>query len=341
MTESNPKGCVTVNNGVVTTKTLKKGITEGKATVQATYNGRSMTYSITVNGNVPQNESMMIDGKKTAITATKTLNLNVGTKKSVTISIPKSLRTPSGNIQYTVSRVGVCNIGEPVYNNADRTKASKAKVEITPMDAGAAYISWYIQDDAGERTCAVAKVIVKKPVTGIEIPGYDATPLSLTAGSGVRIGINETADNTDPKSFTFSVKGKGIKVSRSGYVSAITPGSHGTVTVKVGKISKSVDVNVSDTTNYIALNKTSVSVKIPKASAKKPNTVSLKLSVPKRASDQPSVYWSVGGAPKGISVSQSGIVSVDGTANPGCYVIAADAGGTDGYGRATCEIMVK
>lgn len=191
--------------------------------------------------------------------------------------------------------------------------------------------------DSKGTSCAVTKLIVKKPTTEITIANK-ATGLDLKVGEGKRLIVNGTKDNTDSKEMAFSIKGKGVKVSKSGYVTAVTPGSSAVVTVKSGKLSDSIQVRVSDDykDKYLALSKTSVNVTLPKPGAK-PKTVAIKLTLPKKA-EQPTVTWSVARAPQGITIDQVGKICVDSTASPGCYTVKATA---EGFNTACCELIIK
>jgi hypothetical protein len=163
----------------------------------------------------------------------------------------------------------------------------------------------------------------------------------LNAGEGKRLTVTGTKGNTDSKDLSFIVNGKGVKVSKSGYVVATTPGSEATVTVKAGKVSDSIRISVPSAEKYLSLNKTSANIKIPKSTATKNSTVALKLTTPKKKEDQPNVTWSVAGDPEGITVF-NGVVSVGSYANPGCYTVTAtpeDA--SSGYNPAYCELIVK
>ncbi len=44
---------------------------------------------------------------------------------------------------------------------------------ITPVKAGAAWITWYMEDSSGQRTQAVTKVIVKQPVTSLTVDSVE------------------------------------------------------------------------------------------------------------------------------------------------------------------------
>ena len=134
----------------------------------------------------------------------------------------------------------------------------------------------------------------------------------------------------------FSVQGKGVKVSKSGYVVGTIPGSSATVTVKDRKVTTTVDLKVSDFTgNYLTINKNTINVYLPKPGAKE-KTATLKLATPKMNQERPSVVWSVEGAPEGITVND-GKISVGSNASPGCYEITATS---EGYNTAYCELIV-
>ena len=213
------------------------------------------------------------------------------------------------------------------------SNGSKVPFEIIPKDAGATYLIWSLTDEKGNETRAYTKVIVKKPVTELEITGDS----ELAVGQGKWLKVTCTKDNTDPKDPVFSVKGKGIKVSKSGYVVATEPGAKGTVTVKSGKVLSSIDVEAATPKKYLALGQTSVTVSAPKSGAK---TAKITVAYPKK--DQPKVKWTVAPADLGVTVNENGIVSVSELAKPGLYeIIATPSDAESGYNEATCELIVK
>ncbi len=335
VTESNPKNCITVSNGVVTAKKA------GTAKVSASYGDTSVVFDITVDGTVPQNTSVTVNGKGCKITAAKSLTINMGAsgkKPTVSVGIPAPFKDESKTIGYEVLKEGICTVGEPVYNNSDRRKASKATFEITPVEAGATYIVWYMENDNKERTQACTKVIVKKPVSELMIEDSDK-PLTLNIGEGKRLVVIGTKNNTDTKALSFSVKGKGVKVSPSGYVAATVPGSSATVSVKLGKVQKSIEIRVAEKSgDYLTLANTSIAAVAPKPGAKA-KTVALKFATPKK--NQPSVTWSVSGTSAWISIID-GKLYVESTTPPGCYILKANPmDKSGGINAAYCELIIK
>ena len=132
----------------------------------------------------------------------------------------------------------------------------------------------------------------------------------------------------------------GIKVSSTGYVTGVIPGGSGSVTVKSGKVSSTISVQVKEGTDRIfRLNKTFSSVVIPHT-GNNAKIIKLKPVVPNKAADWPKITWSVLGNPKGVIV-KSGIISVDSSAMPGSYIIKATPVEDSGYNSAYCEILVK
>lgn len=338
--------CVSVKDGVVTAKALKKGVEKGAATVTAKCNGISVPFEVTVDGTVYKNEPIEGEkGKKYKITAPKTLMLNAGTKKTVSVGIPAQLRDDGFVIKCDVSKPGI--IGE--LSAPDRSNPSKAVYDIEPLKAGAAYIVWSMEDANGTTTAAT-KVIVKAPAGDFAIGTEESELSPLTVGTGKRLILTGQTGCTDAMKPSFSVKGKGVKVSRSGYVVAETPGANAEVFVKCGKVKKSIKVSVSGEyeNSYILINKNTISVKAPKPGAAKPKTAVLKLSMPKK--DRPDAEWMVMGTdasgktvtPDGISLEpstgQSTVISVGESASPGCYIVTAAAGG---YNTAYCELVVN
>ncbi len=158
-----------------------------------------------------------------------------------------------------------------------------------------------------------------------------------------RLTVTTTKGNTDTKDLSFSVKmrkGKGVKVSKSGFVTAASPDAEAEVTVKSGKVKKTVTVKEDPYSgSVLALNKTSVNVKLPKKGAK-PKTAALKITVPKKG--QPKVTWGIMDSPEGITVDPDGRVTVTDGASPGCYTVTATPDDTSsGYNPACCEAIVR
>ncbi len=196
-------------------------------------------------------------------------------------------------------------------------------------------------NDGGEETQAATKVIVKKPITELKFVESDET---LIVGEGKRLAVIGTEGNTDTGDLSFSVNGKGVKVSKSGYVVATAPNSRATVTVKSGTIKDTISVKVSSFGGkYLTINKNSIVVTAPKPGGSS-RTVKLQLATPKKI-DQPWVSWSIMGSPKGISVNENtGEITVDSSALPGCYVVVVapkEMFTSDSYKEAHCELIVK
>ena len=268
---------------------------------------------------------------------TKTVKLNIGdAAKKITIGLPKALQELE--VTPEIENDDICSLGEPQYD----ATGSKATFMVSPKDAGATRIIWTVTDNDGEQTQAYTKVMVKKPITELSLEGSDSI-LTLTVGKGRRLAVTGTKDNTDSRELSFSVQGKGIKVSKSGYVIGTVPGATGTVKVKAGKVTDSVDIRILDYGNsYFNINRNSVSLKPPKAGAK-PRTAALKVAVPDKKMGMPSVSWSVPGSPEGIIIdSRSGKVSVSDSASPGCYIVTAEPTSLDkGFRTVCCEVVVK
>lgn len=334
-----PGGCISLKNGVVTAKKA------GTAEVTASYGSSKVEFYITVDGSAPKGKTVS-DGKKTyKLTAPKTVNAKVGEIKKVGIGIPANMKNDRSflTVKETVNNLTTENLKIKWlgYNNYDRTKATKGFFEIEALDVGTTYVVWTMTDENGKEVSAVTKVIVKKPITELHIAEKESSPLTLNAGEGKRLTVTGTKGNTDSKDLSFSVNGKGVKVSKSGYVVATVPGSEAIVTVKAGKVSDSIRISVPSAEKYLSLNKTSANIKTPKPAAMKNSSVALKLTVPKKKEDQPNVTWSVAGDPEGISVF-NGVVSVGSYANPGCYVVVATPEDTSsGYNPVCCELIVK
>lgn len=322
----NPKGCVTVKNGVVTAKK------PGKATVTAVYRDEKAEFHINVHGNVPDNVVTSSGGMK--VNATKSVNLSVGSAgKKVTVSLPKSLA--GSEVIPEIRDEGVCSLsaGTPDANG------SKVSYTVTPEDAGATWIIWTAYDGHNDEIQAYTKVIVKKPLKELDIEGSDST-LLVNAGECTRLVVTGTEKNTDTKELSFKSDEKGIKVSKSGCVIATAPGVSGTVTVKAGKVSAQIRIRSNPDTpeRFISLNKTSLALSAPKGL--KDKTTKLKVTVPKKKADQPKIDYSVLGLSPDIYAEDDGLIKVGSVAHPGCYTIVAIPT-TGDYHPVYCELIVK
>lgn len=340
------KGCVTLKNGVITAKKA------GKAVVKASYGGLVMTFNITVDGTVPATKTISFGKKVLKINAPKSATLTQSTPektktKKINVSIPKELRnadvTLSANI---LEDKQAFEISGPTFNNADRTKASTASFEITPTGAGASYVIWSAKDKDGNEATTYTKVIVKKNNTDLVVENKeDIEKMKLPVGEGVNLSVITTTGNTDLALPAFSVKGNGFKVSKSGLVIATKPGASGTVTVKLGNKKDEVNVYSQEKTSdnpYLLMSKPFVDITIPKPTAKKNQTVTLKLSTPKKSI--PDVVWSIiDYEHQGMELDQtSGKLTVSANAAPGCYTIICKAADDNaGYNTAVCEVTLK
>lgn len=336
---ADPKNCISVTNGVVTAKNLPKSTKTGTAVVKAVCGPETLTFNITVDAAAYNNLPIIEGKKKIQIAATKTLTLNADAKGKASISVPAGLRERTGNIEYTIENDAVCSVGGVTYTS----NGSKAAFEITAEDVGATYIEWSLADAKGNETKSYTKVVVKKPAGDIRINDYEELK-SLTAGQGTWLEVVGTQDNTDSKEPTFSVKGKGIKVSKTGYVVATVPGAKGTVTAKLGKKSASVEVAAGSAENCLVLKQTSVTMTAPKAGGKA-KTKTISIGIPSKKADQPKVKWSVDyiEGEKGVSIDEdTGTVTVTDQAIPGVYEIKAvpeELGSS--FNEATCELVIK
>lgn len=293
---------ISLKNGVVTARDPGKD-NHAEVEILAEYcsqseNGEedSETFTVRVNGEVPENVPIRVGKKKYGISAPKKIDMTVDpnkeTVKRIAVSIPSSLRNEDCQVTGAALTEGVIDdIPEPEYSNEDRTKAAKAYFDITPVEAGATYIEWTMEqefrsgdgDTITKTTKAYTKVIVKKPVTGIAI--NNGPDIDLGVGEGERLIVTTTKRNTDPKELSFRVKmkkGKGIKVSKSGFVVATEPNAEAVVTVSLGKYSSSVTVRSADAPEDeyyydLTMNKTVITAKIPKPG--KYTEIPLKLSV--------------------------------------------------------------
>ncbi len=206
------------------------------------------------------------------------------------------------------------------------------------MAVGATWIVWTMKDDTGNKTQAATKIIVKKPITELQ---FSESSVDIAVGEAKLLCITGTEGNTIPKNLSFSIKGNGVKVSPSGCVFGLVPGSTATVIAKSGKINTSIKVNVSGNKNkYMALNKNTVNVVLPK-SGSKAKTFAIKIAKPKKKTAQPSVDWSISGSPAGITV-KDGKVTVTSAASPGRYVIVASpVDSSSDYRKTCCELIIQ
>ena len=338
------KNCVKVKNGVVT------AVKPGTATVTASYRDTSLSFKITVADESSIRDKIIQPGEKGyVLKSKKALKTAVGkTGTKLTLSLPKTLKgTPvsldmldaSGNVISALKPDGsmdasICSIGKASANAA----GTKLTYSVTAKDSGAAYVRFTAEypETSGKIAVsqAITRLIITKPVSAIDA-SYNE--IKLKPGEGKRIIVKTDHGNTDVKTLSFKVKGKGIKVTKSGYVTATAPGAFGTVTVKCGKAAKKINVTVMDTgvEKALYLNKTGVSKASKKAS-------SYRLAIKtEKGTDAPSdVKYSIIGDSDndGVSVSDNGTVSITPGAKPGCYSIKASS---DGFVDAYSELVVK
>lgn len=338
---SSPYNCVTVKNGVVTAKNLKRDPRNGEALISATHcDFGTFYFNVIVDRNVPE-DKVMLDADQTflvkpqQITANKTVNTSVGvrTNPKVTVTLPKFLYRAS--VKCEVVKGGVCLVYGPQYNS----NGSKASFEIVPVGAGATYIMWEVTGTSGRYTRTWTKVVVKQPVTELELM---QDSVSLSPGGGQYITLRDTPDNTSTANVSFTAKGKGLKVSKSGFVMATYPGVQGYVTVKAGKLRRTIPVTVGPSGSindqgFVAFTKPSWSVTAPEVGTEKRSSVVLKTNLKKKNYISSLWNWVVDGSPEGIEI-RDGKVYVSDSAVPGCYVVRASA---YGYNIAECELLVK
>ena len=334
------KRVVKVKDGVVTASK------PGTATVTATYRDTALTFKITVVNEKEFKSKFAVAGKKgyvlKAMGSVKTSTDKTGAK--LTLALPSKLKgatvtvdmlDASGNVIAKADASGtvdasICSIGAATANS----KGNKLTYVVTAKDAGAAFVRFTASYEENAVSQALTKLIITKSVSDVEA---SVNKLTLKPGEGKRLVFTENKANTIGKAPTFKVKGKGIKVTKSGYVVGVTPGASGTVTIKAGNVKKTVSVEVTNDGEgkNIFLNKISVSKKMGKAS-----TYKLVVKTKKRANAPASVSYRIVGdtATDGISVANDGTVSIAADAKPGCYSIIASADGfTDGY----TELIVK
>ena len=334
------KKVVKVKDGVVTASR------PGTATVTATYRDTALTFKITVVNEKEFKSKFAVAGKKgyvlKAMGSVKTSTDKTGAR--LNLALPRELKgatvtvdmlDASGNVIAKADASGtvdasICSIGAATANSAGR----KLTYVVTAKDAGAAFVRFTAASGENAVSQAITKIIITKSVSDVEA---SVNKLTLKPGEGKRLVFTENKANTIGKAPTFKARGKGIKVTKSGYVVGVTPGALGTVTIKAGNVKETVSVEVTTDGqgNNIFLNKISVSKKMGKAS-----TYKLAVKTKKRANAPASVSYRIVGdtATDGISVANDGIVSIAADAKPGCYTIIASAEGfTDGYS----ELIVK
>ncbi len=344
--KSDPKGCVRLKNGVVTAKKA------GNATVTAETETGNVRYEIRVDGSVPaENRAVSVDGRTAKITAPKTVTAiaHAEKAKTVTVSIPKALRPYADSLSCRITdengneSPGAIELGSPVFNNADHAMASKVSFEVIPSEEperNAAFIIFSLKNEKGEESVAVTKVLVKRPVDRLII---DNDPPLLETGDGYRLNVFLNDDNTDPKDLVFSVKmiqGKGIRCSRSGFVTFSSGElAEAVVTVKSGKISKQIRVlSGGHVGNTMVLAKTSVTVKKPKEG--KSVTTAVKVASPKEKTS--AFEWKIEGEPEGIDAGADGRIRITSKAVPGSYrVTVSHRDPYPGYNTACCELIVR
>ena len=334
------KRVVKVKDGVVTASK------PGTATVTATYRDTALTFKITVVNEKEFKSKFAAAGKKDYVIKAKN-SVKTSTDKTgakLTLTLPSKIKDAtvtvdildaSGNVIAKAGASGtvdasICSIGAATANSA----GTKLTYAVTAKDAGAAFVRFTAISGETVVSQALTRLIITKSVSDVEA---SVNKLTLKPGEGKRLVFTENKANTIGKAPTFKAKGKGIKVTKSGYVVGVTPGASGTVTIKAGNVKETVSVEVTTDGqgNNIFLNKISVSKKMGKAS-----TYKLAVKTKKRANAPASVSYRIVGdtATDGISVANNGTVSIDANAKPGCYSIIASADGfTDGYS----ELIVK
>ena len=315
VTDASPAKCVKVVNGVVTASKA------GTAVVKATYRSTpAVEFKITVDGTTPE-----VIGEKGArlTTSKKTVKLSYGKKTTIKLNIPKKLN--GMKIETAVMDASICSV----------EKNDSSHYSLIPKKTGGTYVVFKAVDETGKVVSqAYSKVLVPQPVSFINVPEND---LRISPGSGKRIVPEFDRNNTVSKPLVFKSKGKGIKVTKSGYVVVTSAGASGYVDIKCGSVVKRVKVSAkSYPDKNIIFRKTTANVKVP-AAGKNAKKVKIQLKKIKNAEVPSSVTWGIIGDHEGIEVN-NGVVEISSSAHPGLYTVTASA---DGFSSGCCEIVVK
>lgn len=315
VTDASPAKCVKVVNGVVTASKA------GTAVVKASYRSApSVEFKITVDGTTP--EVIGEKGAKLAISK-KTVKLTYGKKATIKLRIPKKLK--GMKIEASVMDASICSI----------EKNDSSHYSLFAKKSGGTYVVFKAVDESGKVVSqAYSKVLVPQPVTYINIPEND---LRISPGSGKRIVPEFDKNNTVSKPLVFKSKGKGIKVTKSGYVLVTSAGASGYVDIKCGSVVKRVKVSAkSYPDKNIILKKTTANTKVP-AAGKNAKKIKIQVKKIKNAETPSSITWGIIGDHEGIEVN-NGVVEISSSARPGLYTVTASA---DGFSSGCCEIVVK
>ena len=336
--------CITLKNGVVCAKKLKKGEDLATAVVEASYWDRTVKYTVNVHGTLPEYKA---GEKDLMIGAPKAVKAVVGTDSDIVLKMPEKLAGKTvacevimpENLKTMTATLDADNHIFSLKAASAGQDKSQVSFTLTPKEAGGAYIRWTVGDGT-DKSQAVTKVVVTKPVKDISIYNKDGLD-SLDVGGGRRLIVLTTWGNTDPKPLAFKVKGKNVKCSKTGFIAVTDPGAQAQLTIKAGKMTMpatSVKAGNYTPDKYIKLNKTTVNVKSLKDSSASA-AIKLKASVLPKGSETIPVSWTVDG-PSGIKTAADapGLFEVNGTVSPGSYIVHASA---SGYNEALCELVVR
>lgn len=370
------KGCVTLKNGVVTAKK------PGSALITATYGtSETVKFNVTVeappsliqdekcNVRAPKSINMKPDdGKKTVVVSVpldkdvdwEILNPDVceldegeWDKSETKISVGVTPKTPGATwIIWSFYEYYGDEHDDGYWDYAEREDPGMGALRHARARGG--NDDWGDDDwddddwddgwDDGYDDEPVYQLCTKVVVTGNSAPELNVMEPSmvLSVGQGRRIRVTGLNDCTNPGNPSFRVKGKGIRVSKAGYVVGVVPGSKGTVTVRFGKMTCTVDVSVSSFTgDYLSVGKISAGTKIPKKDSAKPKKVAFKLK--KKKGLTVDMKWSITGASGDLYIDEStGVVSVTGNAKPGCYIVTGRPLGEDNrYNTVYSELILN
>ncbi len=342
------KKYVKVTNGVV--KGLK-ATPEGEwATVTASVaSGDSWsTYFCVIDPGNTEELKPIPATKEAKVSSSKQLKLQFGKKAKATAASKDVTVKVTGSDLKDASAISV-NIldaeGRPLTGVVDVSlkDASKNKYTVTAAGPGVAYIRWDASKEKDGEVLAnfVTKVIVTQPVAevAVTLSGNEMTEssnvLNLEIGQSLRFAA-EGDSPTDAGKITWSAKGGGVKVTKSGFLTATKatkPGKLVTLTAKCGSIkSTEVRIFVNDSANYVVMGKQQITVK------KNPKkNVTVKASA-KTKNKGDKITWSLNCDDNKVKISPSGIITVMKDAKPGVYVVKASV---PGAAEAECELIVK
>ncbi len=335
LVKSRRRGVINLNNGLVTARNR-----EGTAIVTAYTDGLGISGGVSVKVTVRDSRpSFKNTSKRCSLKAPRNITIKAGdgeaagSSRDITVR-PVGRGFTGATVSMKISDESVCSV--------ECTDYSKNRFTVTARKPGISYITWAAgRNINGVDTYAfyVTKVIVNKPLTSLDVTGPDGErSVSLKVGEGVKLKLITTSGYTEDRLISWVVKGRGVKVSDSGYLTAErkTDGD-ALVYVKSGNIvSEPLRVTVSGGEQYMVFRDPSVKVR-PKDAG---TTKMIRLD---KGSGINNVTWHLMGAENtGISIEKlsnsKAKLIVPAGAEKGRYRILASSPGT---ATAECELLIE